>query len=132
MRRLAVAVICQAATDFMESRDLRIWEDAVRFLFAENPDDRELFRQTLEASAIDARWLLAHLVRARERIAPPSGFRNCKNCGPIPISEFRDGNCKKCRSDQEGARRRRRLAGIPPKRPPRSCEEQSNPLEVQA
>jgi hypothetical protein len=113
MRRLAVAVILQAAIDFIETKDPRVWKDAERFLFPEDSENQEHFRWTLEVSAIDARWLRARLGHAREQTAGPSGFRSCKNCGPLPISEFREGDCKKCRRNQEAARRR--LAGIPTK-----------------
>jgi hypothetical protein len=115
MRRLAQAVILQAALDFTESKDPHAWKDAERFLFAEDPKNQELFRWTLEVSAIDPRWLRRCLFRAREQTSRPPGLRSCKNCGPLPISEFRNGDCKKCRREAET--RRRREAGMHVRRP---------------
>ncbi len=109
MRRLAAAVILQAAVDFTETKDPRVWMDARRFLFPEDPGIQEHFRWTVEVAAIDPDWLRAHLLEARERTAVPSGIRSCSKCG----SEFRGANCSQCR--REKAAIYRRQLGIMPR-----------------
>jgi hypothetical protein len=109
MRRLAVAILLQSVIDFREARDLRVWKDAEAFLFPEDPDRREHFRRTLECSAVDPYWLRKRLVLAREQTPVPQSY-SCKNCGPLPASEFRNGDCKKCR--RERATLGRREAGM--------------------
>jgi hypothetical protein len=112
MRRLAQAVILQAALDFVEARDLRTWTDAALFLFPENDESRDDYRLTVEASGLDPFWLYRRLTEAGKQPAP---LRSCVHCGPLPISEFRDGSCKKCRREAET--RRRREAGMHVRRP---------------
>jgi hypothetical protein len=109
IRRLAVAILIQALIDFREARDRRHREDAKAFLFPKDPGRAQLFRETVECSAVDRFWLREKLMRMQER-TPESLSRRCKNCGLLPLSEFRNGQCKKCLREK-ACRLRRRSAG---------------------
>jgi hypothetical protein len=116
MRRLAAAILAQAAADFLNFRDLYVWRDAEQFLYPQKEAALKHFRWTLECSAVNPFWLHRHLVRARSRITPPADGRTCRSCGIAqPASTLyyhldvrgRLANvCKKCGEE----RRLRRLA----------------------
>lgn len=113
MRRLALAVLLQAALDFTEAQDRQTRLDAETFLFPVNPDRQEDFRWTVEISALDPRWLHKHLTQVREQTPLPPEARTCSSCRePRPISEFyvqgsgRPGcKCKSCLREQTLRRR---------------------------
>jgi hypothetical protein len=80
MRRLALAVLLQAAIDFTKAQDKYIRLDAERFLFPANPDRQEDLRWTVEVSALNLQWLRKRLTLVREQTPPPAEFRTCSSC----------------------------------------------------
>jgi len=121
MRRLALAVLLQAATDFLEVQDPRIRNGARSFLFPQDADRAEYLRWTVEVSDLNPTWFRTCLARASER-APSRDLHTCKNCGPLPVENFRvdasDGcgrlrrECNRCIREKGRARARLVAAGI--------------------
>jgi hypothetical protein len=98
MRRLAQAVLLQAATDF-QCYDPHLRRSAEQFLYP-SPERSEDLRWTIEVSALGSEWMKTRLLRLRDQT--PKG-RICACCRKdCALSDFYNAqySCKSCQREQ--------------------------------